>query len=367
MMGASLRNEPSLSSDSTTRKSLCPTRALEPPMVPTRPPTTTVGSSPAWLRMVAVMRGGGGLAVAAGHRDAVLQPHQLGQQLAARDHRNLQPARLLHFGILVVHGRADHQRPRAGHVGGGVAFVDARAQRGQPLGDGRQLQIGPADLVAEVQQHLGDAAHADPADAGEMQVLRTKKHFLIVLFRLQSAVNEINRISRPLPPESRPRAAPRPGARTAAPPAHALPERPPVRASSATTANSFSPFISASRTRRAAPPRSMASALRVWWSSAANGNGTRIDGLPGRRQLRNRARARAADHQVGRGERRRHVRDERHHLALQAGLREALAHLFERRRAGLMHDAHRQSRSCGTAASFAAPLGSACASPGCRR
>ena len=36
-----------LSSDSTTRKSLRPTRALDPPMVPTRPPTTTVGSRPA--------------------------------------------------------------------------------------------------------------------------------------------------------------------------------------------------------------------------------------------------------------------------------------------------------------------------------
>ena len=87
-------------------------------MVATRPPTTTVGSRPAWFRMVAVMRCGGGLAVAAGHGDAVLQPHQLGQQFAARNHRNLQAARFLHLGILFVHRGADHQRARPRHVGG---------------------------------------------------------------------------------------------------------------------------------------------------------------------------------------------------------------------------------------------------------
>jgi len=36
-------------------ESLRPTRALEPPIVPTRPPTTTVGSRPAKLRIVAVI------------------------------------------------------------------------------------------------------------------------------------------------------------------------------------------------------------------------------------------------------------------------------------------------------------------------
>ena len=40
-------------------------------------------------------RRGGGFAVAAGDRDAVLQPHQLGQQFAARNHGNQQAARFL--------------------------------------------------------------------------------------------------------------------------------------------------------------------------------------------------------------------------------------------------------------------------------
>ncbi len=68
---------------------------------------------------------------------------------------------------------------------GGVAFVDrappAPASRSVVA---RELQVRAADLVAQVQQHLGDAAHADAADPGEVKVLWTKKHFLIVLFRL---------------------------------------------------------------------------------------------------------------------------------------------------------------------------------------
>ena len=44
-IGASLRNDPSLSSLSTTKKSLLPSLALVPPIMPTRPPTTMVGSS----------------------------------------------------------------------------------------------------------------------------------------------------------------------------------------------------------------------------------------------------------------------------------------------------------------------------------
>ena len=49
---------------------------------------------------------------------------------------------------------------------------------------GESFRSEPLMRVSEIQQHLGDPAHADPADAREMQVLGTKKHFFIVLFRL---------------------------------------------------------------------------------------------------------------------------------------------------------------------------------------
>ena len=46
----------------------------------------------------------------------------------------------------------------------------------QPLGDSRTLQIRAGNLIAEIQQHLGNPAHADPADAHEMNALNLGKH-----------------------------------------------------------------------------------------------------------------------------------------------------------------------------------------------
>ena len=47
---------------------------------------------------------------------------------------------------------------------------------GQTLGDRGTFQIGAGDLVAEIQQHLGNAAHADAADAYEMDALDFGEH-----------------------------------------------------------------------------------------------------------------------------------------------------------------------------------------------
>src|ERR1017187_8517597 len=209
---------------------------------------------------------GGGLTVAAGHGDAVLQAHQLGQHFAARDDRDLQAARLLHFGVGFVHGGADHQRTRTGDVRRSVAFEDARAHGFEALGGRRKLKVGTADLVSEVEQHFGYAAHSDSADPREMEVLGTKKHFLNVLFRLAGLVSIENCGFQAWATSSKMSAArcaepgwANPRARAAMPSS-----TPGAPYSSETAANSLSPFMSASRTRRAAPPRSMASALRVW-------------------------------------------------------------------------------------------------------
>ena len=52
IVGVSLRNDPSLSSASATKRSPSPCRAFVPSAL-TLPPTTTVGSSPAARRTVA--------------------------------------------------------------------------------------------------------------------------------------------------------------------------------------------------------------------------------------------------------------------------------------------------------------------------
>ena len=46
----------------------------------------------------------------------------------------------------------------------------------EPLRGVRLLQVRSRDLVPEVQEHLGDAAHADAADADEMDMLNFFEH-----------------------------------------------------------------------------------------------------------------------------------------------------------------------------------------------
>ena len=61
-------------------------------------------------------------------------------------------------------------------LGGSVPFKNGRAQGGKPLGDGRMLKVGARNLVAEIQQYLGNPAHADAADADEVNALNLGEH-----------------------------------------------------------------------------------------------------------------------------------------------------------------------------------------------
>ena len=87
-IGNRWRNEPSDSSASATRISPWPRRAFEP-NARALPPMIAVGSSPASREDHRDHRRGRGLAVAARHRDAVLDAHQLAQHLGARDDRDV--------------------------------------------------------------------------------------------------------------------------------------------------------------------------------------------------------------------------------------------------------------------------------------
>ena len=61
---------------------------------------------------------------------------------------------------------------------GSVAFIDDSPEMGKPLGDRGRFQVRAADRIPQVEQHLGDAAHTDAPDSGEVQMLWPKKHFL---------------------------------------------------------------------------------------------------------------------------------------------------------------------------------------------
>ena len=57
-----------------------------------------------------------------------------------------------------------------------MAFEGDGAHAGEAMGDGRGLEVGAGDLVAEVEQDFGDTAHADAADADEMNALNFGEH-----------------------------------------------------------------------------------------------------------------------------------------------------------------------------------------------
>src|SRR5262249_17690368 len=136
-----------------------------------------------WVEPRAVERGRhhrsrGRLAVRPSDGDAVLQPHQLGQHLGARDHRNLAPDGLDDLRVVGSHRRRNDYDLRVADVFSIVAFEDLRPHPPQSLGDRRQLRVGTGDVIAEVKQHFGYAAHPDAADAHEMNVLILLEHTL---------------------------------------------------------------------------------------------------------------------------------------------------------------------------------------------
>ena len=113
-------------------------------------------------------RGGGGLAVGTADGDAVVEAHDLGQHLAAPQGGQAEAAPGPHLGILRADGGGDDDEIGAPHLPRGVPDEDLDAQLGQAVGDLRTGQVAAADLVVHPQQDLGEAAHAGPADAHEV-------------------------------------------------------------------------------------------------------------------------------------------------------------------------------------------------------
>src|SRR5262249_38691606 len=108
--------------------------------------------------------------------DAVLEAHQLGQHFRALNNRNVE---LVSFGDLrIVRGDGGTGDDDFGvrSVFGAVALKSDRAEAGEPLSDCGRLQVRARNLVAKVQQNAGDAAHADAADAYEMDALDLGEH-----------------------------------------------------------------------------------------------------------------------------------------------------------------------------------------------
>ena len=117
-------------------------------------------------------RGRRRLAMHPGHGDPVLQPHQLGQHLRPLDHRNLSRPRLQYLGIGRRHRRAGYHHIACRRVAGRMSLVDRRSHARQTVCHRRPAQVRTRHRVAHGQQNLRDSAHANPADADEVDTVR---------------------------------------------------------------------------------------------------------------------------------------------------------------------------------------------------
>ena len=201
-----------------------------------------------------------------------------------------EPPRLEHLGVVAAHRGGGDDHLGALHVRGGVALRDPRPELREAVGDGRALEVGAGDRVAEVQQHLGDAAHPRAADAHEVHALDLPEHDAAPNDRSHRGT-EAQRQNRecvgPLSPMALAFVAVRRGLQGSAtrrgvgPSAHARRHRARiVRAVPAMARASDSPVRSFSSIIRAAPAASRARAFTRWWSSAARAKGTSTAALP---------------------------------------------------------------------------------------
>ena len=115
------------------------------------------------------------LAMHAGHGDPVFQPHQLRQHLRALNHRDFPRPRFHHFRVCGRDSRTRHDHIAGRRVPGRVPLVDHRAHARQPVRRRRPPQVRPRHRIPHRQQDLRDPAHANPANADEVDTVRRSK------------------------------------------------------------------------------------------------------------------------------------------------------------------------------------------------
>src|SRR3989454_1151736 len=120
-------------------------------------------------------RSRGGLAMRARHRDSVFQAHQFREHFGARDYRDLALVRFDDFRVVRFHRGGNDHHVRALHLLGAVPFEDGGAEISQPRGYARRLQVRSGNGITQCEKNFGDAAHADAADAHQMNALKIAK------------------------------------------------------------------------------------------------------------------------------------------------------------------------------------------------
>ena len=129
-------------------------------------------------------RGGGGLAVGAGDGHRRLEAHELGQNLGAADDRQALLAGRLQLHIAVLDGRGEHHRLGPHQIDRVMADEDAQPLVAQAPHIGAVLAVRALHRVAQLGQDLGDGAHADAADADDVERPETGGHFHVATLPL---------------------------------------------------------------------------------------------------------------------------------------------------------------------------------------
>jgi len=104
----------------------------------------------------------------AGYGNAGFKTHQLGKHFGAAYDRQKARAGFDEFGIVRLDRRGDDEDLRVGEVLCRMADHHFDAETAQALDVGAVGDVAALHLVAEIMHDFGDAAHADAADANEV-------------------------------------------------------------------------------------------------------------------------------------------------------------------------------------------------------
>jgi hypothetical protein len=109
-----------------------------------------------------------GLAMRAGDGHALLEPHQLGQHFRATNDWDAPRSRRDDLRIVALDRRRNDDHCGGAEIGLVVTDKDGRALLAETLDVGVVAQVRALNLMTKVEKHLGDAGHADAADADEV-------------------------------------------------------------------------------------------------------------------------------------------------------------------------------------------------------
>jgi hypothetical protein len=113
-------------------------------------------------------RRGRGLAMRARNGNAALEPHQFGEHFRAPHHRHALGARGNELRIVALDGSRHDNHLGVAEIVRRVPDRDGGALLAQPLDVGVLGRVRALHRIAEINQHFGDPAHADAADADEV-------------------------------------------------------------------------------------------------------------------------------------------------------------------------------------------------------